>query len=135
MAPPPLPLFRNAINLKELSLPSEGAIHLNHFAFPNLTILELSVTPEVEVFRASQLLDFLEASPMLQLVHIDIIADILLEGAPQERVIPLPNVVAFTLIVDDGGPGYEIAVHISCPSVTHFADNVIPREIFPAFPS
>jgi len=139
MTPPSLPLFRNAVNLKELILSSEGLQFLNHFVFPNLTILELWVVPEPEGFRASQLLDFLEASPMLEMVHLTIYADILLEGVPHERVVVLPNLVAFTLIMEDGGPGYDLAAHLSCPSARYTtlvhesnADDVIPQEIFPA---
>jgi len=139
MTPPSLPLFRNAINLKRLFLSSEGLPFLNHFVLPNLTVLELSATPEMEGFRASQLLDFLEASPMLEMVHMDFIGDILLEGIPRERAVVLPNVVAFTLIVEDGGPGYEIAARISCPSAMYTtlvyqgdAHSATPQEMFPS---
>ena len=136
MTAPSLPLFRNAVNLGKLQLHSEGLPFLNNFIFPSLTTFELS-TSEVEGFRASQLLDFLEASPMLQTIYMDIVADISLEGV-RESLVVLPNVKVFTLIVDDGGPGYEIAAHISCPpamhtSLVHRTDllNSTPREIFP----
>ena len=136
MTPPSFPLFRNPINLGKLQLHSEGLPFLNHFTFPNLTTFELSMS-EVEGFRASQLLDFLEASPTLQTVYMDVVADISLEGV-RESVVVLPNVKIFTLIVGDGRPGYEIAAHISCPSAIHTSLvhrtdllNSTPREIFP----
>jgi len=116
MTPPSLPLFAGAVNLKEFVLQSERFPFLHHFVFPNLTTFELSTKPTGEEFRASQLLDFLGASPMLQTVHMKIIDDILLEGVPRERVVVLPNVETFSLIVSDGGPGYEIAARVSCPS-------------------
>ena len=139
MTPPSLPLFRNAVNLEKLVLHSEGSPYLSHFIFPNLTTLELSGTPGEEGFRASHLLDFLEASPMLQTVHVKVIADIPVGSFPRERVILLPNVETFSLVVSDGGPGYEIAARISCPSARsttlrherHVRDP-IPHEIFPS---
>ena len=65
-----------------------------------------------------ELLNFLEASPTLQTVHMKIIADILLEGAVQKGVVVLPNVQTFSLIIDGGGPAYELAAQISCPSAS-----------------
>jgi len=103
MTPPSLPLFGNAVNLDELSLHSEGSPSLNHFVFPSLTAFELSATP-AEGFRVSQLPDFLQASPMLQKVHMKIISDILLEGVPQAMVVTLPNLENLHLAVTDGGP-------------------------------
>ena len=119
MTPPSLPLFTGAINLKEFVLQSERSPFLHHFIFPNLTTFELSACPVEEDFRASQLLDFLEASPMLQTVHMKIMGDISLEGFPRERAVVLPNVEIFSLIVSNGGPGYEVAARISCPSARH----------------
>ena len=77
---------------------------LDNFAFPNLTFFELSVMP-MEELRASQLLDFLEASPRLQAVRMEIAGDILLDDVPQERIVVLPNVESLCLVVGDGGPG------------------------------
>ena len=119
MTPPSLPLFTGAVNLKEFVLQSERSPFLHHFIFPNLTTFELLAQPAEEGFSASKLLNFLEASPMLQTVHMKIVDEILLEDVPQERVVVLPNVKTFSLIVSDGGPGYEIAARISCPSVRY----------------
>ena len=135
---PPLPtLFSNAMNLQELRLRSEGSPFLNHFAFPNLTVFELSVAPAREL-RASQPFDFLGASPMLQAVRIKIDGDIFLNGVPQERVVVLPNVDSLCLGVSDGVPGYRLAAHISCPSAKHTTLTLRRdyqatfQEIFPA---
>jgi len=75
---------------------------------------------------------------MLRKVDIRIIANILLVEIPRERVVVLPNAETFSLVVSDGGPGYEIAAHISCPSARCTSlvhkrgpDNVIPEDIFP----
>ena len=91
---------------------------MNHFVFPNLTTLELLTTPIWYGFQASDLLNFLEASPMLRKVEMNIIAEILLDDVAQ-GVIILPNVKTFSLFMDDGEPAYELAAHISCPSATH----------------
>ena len=110
---------------------------LDHFAFPNLTTFELSSTPEDEEFPVSQLLNFLEASPTLQVVRIKIEAVIFLGDVPPERVIVLPNVE--TLSVTQDLLGYKVAAHISCPSATftslvyenELADGM-PQAVFPA---
>lgn len=138
MTPPSLPLFHNAADLRVLVLHSEGSPFLNHFIFPNLTNLQLSATPTGEGFRALQLLDFMEASPMLRTFYVKVVADILLDGIPQERIVVLPNVEIFSLVVSDGATGYEMAAHLSCPSMRHAsimhergARNATPREMFP----
>jgi len=138
MIPPSSPLFSNAVNLTWFHLHSEVSPFLSHFTFPNLTAFELSTLP-VEGFQLSQLLDFLEASPMLRTVRMRIIADVLLEGVPWDRLVVLPNVEFLYLTVTDGGPGYRIAAHMACPSVRytlllHEMDDSdrIPEEIFPA---
>jgi hypothetical protein len=100
--PPSLSLFSHAVNLNEFSLHSDGSLSLRHFRFPNLTTFELWAVPE-EDLRASQLLDFLEAFPMLRTVDMKTITDIVLEGVPRERVVVLPNVETFHLVVSDGG--------------------------------
>ena len=75
---------------------------------------------------------------MLRTVSMKVLAPVSFEGVPPERVVTLPNVENFDLIVNDGGPGYEIAAHISCPSakVTSLVhkkdiDYTMPDEIFP----
>jgi len=65
------------------------------------------------------LLNFLEASLMLWTVDMKIIGKISLEGVAQRGVVVLPNVQTFSLVMDDGGPAYELAAHISCPSASH----------------
>ena len=138
MTPPSLPLLNNAVNLKKFFLYSEGSPFINHFTFPNLTTFELSARPK-DGFRASQLLDFLETSPMLQTVRMKVFGGILLEGVPPTRIVVLPNVEIFSLAVNDGGPGYKIAAHISCPSVRvtllkykGTVHDAIPQEILPS---
>ena len=118
---------------------SERFPFLNRFVFPNLTTFELSATPRAERFRASELLDFLGASPALRTVHMKIIGDLVLVGVHQERIVVLPNVETFSLVVNDGGAGFTIAAHISCPSARHtslshekVAGDILPVEIFPA---
>ena len=109
-------LFSNAVDLREFKLSSRYSPFLNSFVFPNLTSFELSVE-RVEGFQASQLLDFLEASPMLRKVQMKIIADISFDDVPRERAVVLPNVKSLSLVVSDGGPGYDLVTRISCPSV------------------
>jgi hypothetical protein len=136
--PPPLPLFSSAINLKKFVLYSDALPSLDRFGFPNLTKFKLFVAPE-DGFYASQLLNFLEASPALQKVDMRIMADIVFEGIPRERVVVLPDVETFHLSMTDGGPGYRIAAHVSCPSARHtlithdtFTDEMVTQEIFPS---
>ncbi|KAF9652159.1 hypothetical protein BDM02DRAFT_225932 [Thelephora ganbajun] len=85
MTPPSLPLFANAVNLRVFSLHSERFPFLGHFVFPNLTTFELSAAPEAEGFRALELLNFMEASPMLRTVLIKIIAEIRLGDVPRGK--------------------------------------------------
>ena len=136
MIPPSLLFFSSAVDLQEFRLESECPPLLNRFVFPSLTLFELSVT-KVEGFRASLLLDFLEASPMLRTVHLKILTDILFDDIPRERAIVLPNVESLSL-VSDGEPGYNLVTHISCPmvkdtSLTHKkdVDDIILCRIFP----
>jgi len=134
------PFFSGAINLKEFRLHSEGLSFLDRFVFPNLTSFELSVTSG-EWFRGSQLLDFLEASSMLQVVDVKILTTLSLEGVPQERVAVLHNVESLCLTTSGGGSGHKIPIHISCPSVKNTSltcvseggfHSVSPLAIFPA---
>jgi len=106
---------------------------LNHFAFPNLTTFKLSTM----VFRASQLLDFLEASPTLRTVCIRVALEIDTEDIPPERVIVLPNVEIFSITHSEPEPDYRIAARISCPSARRMAlvyeqciEAEMPQEVF-----
>ena len=134
---PSRPLFSGAVDLKELRLHLEEPPFLNHFIFPNLTSFELSVTSE-EQFHGSQLLDFLEASPMLQVVDVKIFMALSLEGVTREKVVVLQHVENLCLAASDG---YKLATHISCPSVKNTSlmylgeggpYNDPPPETFPA---
>jgi len=136
------PLFSGAVGLKELRLSLSRLPPLNYFVFPNLTSFDLSVIIAMgDSIRSSQLLDFLEASPTLRAVRMKIIGSISLEGIPQERVVVLHNIESLCLVARDGGAGYKLATHISCPSAKNtsltyaqkqefYSD--IPPEIFPA---
>ena len=113
-----LPLFGGAADLKQLTLHSPGLPLLNLFIFPNLTTFKLRTTWAIEELPASELLDFLEASPMLRAIDMDI-AGTSLEDVAQRNAVVLPNVQTFSLTTEDCGPSYEFITHISCPSVTH----------------
>ena len=117
--PHPLPLFGNAINLEKLVLSSKKSLFLNHFVFPNLTTLELSAEPGWCTFPALDILNFLEASPMLRTVHMKIISRELRESLARRGVVVLPNVQTFSLLTNGGEPVYEFVSHISCPSASH----------------
>ena len=115
---PSSPLFSNAVNLKQFTLRSRRLPFLGDFVFPNLTTFELSIVPLSDEFQASELFKFLEASPMLQTVHMKIIGNMWLEGVAQRGVVVPSNVQTFSLVMDDGGPTYELAAQISCPSAS-----------------
>jgi hypothetical protein len=137
LAAPTLPLFKNATNLKNLVLDINEFPSLRHFAFPNLTTLDFStwITP----YPVSELLDFLEASPALQWIRTTIHTDLFREDVPPGRVVVLPCVKAFSLLIMSYGPGCEIATHISCPFATHVkfehwmecAGDDVPAAIYP----
>ena len=116
--PASLSLFSSAVNLNQFVLRSRSSSFLSHFVFPNLTMFELSIT-STEGFRASELLNFLEVSPVLRNVHMKIIANISLEGVVRGRVVTLPSVRTFSLTMNGGVSGYDLAAHISCPSASH----------------
>ena len=111
---PSVSLFSGAVNLKEFFFRSKIPPSLNCFFFPNLPEFELWTGTEAGS-SASQLLDFLDASPMLRTVSLKVI-DILPENVPQERIVVLPNVETISMLVNDGRPCYGIAAHVSCPS-------------------
>lgn len=112
------PLFRGAVNVERFVFRSEKPSFLNHFVFPNLTTLELSANPASAGLRASDVLDFLQASPMLRTVCMTITGTILPERVARSRVVVLPNVQTFSLDMDDGLRAYELVAHISCPSAS-----------------
>ena len=134
---PPL-LFRGAVNLEEFDFELDSAGSLKSFVFPNLITFKLLTAPLVN-FNASDLLDFLKASPMLQTVEVRIDWDMVLEDIPRELVV-LPNVKTFSLSVSGAEQQvYEPAVHISCPHATytsleqHIFDNHMTFDV-EAFP-
>ena len=116
--PPPSPLpFSKAVNLKAFRFHS-ACYHspfILRLVFPSLVSFDLS-TEHWGEFPALRLFDFLEGSPMLEIVKMQVLVDISFEGVPEKRVVSLPSVENFTLVVSDCGPGYEMATHIRCPS-------------------
>ena len=141
VTPPSLPFFGGSTNLENFTFRSWRVSFLSHFVFPNLTTFELFSTPAEEC-SALCLLNFLEASPMLQTVEINISTHIILGGVPREMVVVLPNVKTFSLHVtnDTTTYVYDIAAHISCPSarytsLTHEMNDYnvgVSLEVFPA---
>ncbi|KAF9783717.1 hypothetical protein BJ322DRAFT_1066780 [Thelephora terrestris] len=139
MVPPSTRLFSTAVNLKNFRFYTTSAWTppLSHFVFPNLVVFDYKVRPW-EPFCALQLLDFLETSPMLQRLKINVMERTSLDGIPQERVVVLPNVKDIDITLTYIHPGYEIATHLSCPSVASMAlkideniDTMIWEGIFP----
>ena len=118
MPSPPLSLFSNAVNLDQFALRLRRSSSLNPFVFPNLTTFRLSTMTGWHKFKVLDLLNFLEASPMLRTVELEIFASILLEGVAQRGVVVLPNAQTFSLFIGDGEPAYELAAHISSPSAS-----------------
>ena len=115
--PPSIPLFSDAVNLKRFVSYSQGSPFLSQFVFPNLTTFKISIKSAEEGFRASELLNFLETSPVLREVYIEITGSISLDGVAQ-RIVTLPSVQTFSLATNDGIAGYGLAAHISCPSAS-----------------
>ena len=116
-ATPSPSLFSNATNLKFFRFHSTSDLwpFVNSFTFPTLVSFDLSLFAPNE-FRASRLLEFLEASPMLRTIRMDITGSIFVHDIPRERIILLSDVETLTLVVSDGRSGRKIATHISCPS-------------------
>ena len=118
VTPPSLPLFRGSVNLQKFVLHSWTHSSLSYFVLPNLTTFEL-MSLGSDKCNASCLLNFLEASPTLQMVEIRVGATFVLESIPQEMVVILPNVKTFSLhvraVCGDVPQVYDIAAHISCP--------------------
>ncbi|KAF9783855.1 hypothetical protein BJ322DRAFT_1211778 [Thelephora terrestris] len=116
VAPPSYTLFSGSINLEQFVFHTWMLSLLNQFSFPNLTTFELFSVPGGG-YSALYLLDFLKASPTLQLVKVKISADILMQDVPQEMVVVLPNAETFSLCVLDLPTTrvYDIGAQISCP--------------------
>ena len=110
---PPPSFFADAINVEEFTFSSMGFQFHNHFNFPNLTTFSLW-THEVVRSKASDLFNFLKASPLLQTVGINAYTGIMLEDIPQETVVTLLNVETFELLCGSKNV-YDVAAHISCP--------------------
>lgn len=141
MTPSSLPLFSNAVNLQAFQLHLKGSKPLILFAFPNITSFKLTMESLGE-FWASHLLDFLEASPMLQTVRMELRGIISFDGVPRERVVTLPTIESFSLVMSDGEPRYRLKSHISCPSAKHTplthdrgTDDTTHQNIFPVLDS
>ena len=68
---------------------------------------------------------------------MQVLVDISLEGVPEERVVSLPSVKNFALIMIDRELGYEMVAQIHCPSVRvtlitlKARINMFLEEIFP----
>ena len=136
--PPSARLFSSAVNLKMFRFRQllGWSPSLSHFAFPNLVEFDFSGERSGGFSGASQLLDFLEASPVLRRVNID--ADVSLEDVPRKRVVVLPNVEELCIIMTYGRPIYQFTTHISCSSITSLSllragDSgvMVPGETFP----
>ena len=117
-----LPIFRGSIDLEHFTFRSWKLSPLGCFAFPRLTTFNLSSEPGEE-HSAPCLLDFLKASPMLEMVRLKITGTILLGNIPKEMVVVLPNVKTFSLLVANGPTThvYDIAAHISYPHARHMS--------------
>lgn len=115
---PIYPLFEGAANVKEFVLDTFNSLILPHFAFPNLTTFKFLTWERLEAFPASLLLNFLEASPSLQEISMEITRDICIchKDVPLDRVIVLPCVESFYLNIMNDSSGWELATHLSCPS-------------------
>lgn len=108
------PLFCSAVNVEEFVMGLRSFKLLNSFAFPHLTTFELFAIP-TPGSNASDLFNFLRASPTLRTVKICISGPIVLGDTPQEPIVILPNVEGFFLTVTGSGSVYDTAVRISCP--------------------
>ena len=130
------PFFGSAVDLEEFTFDSTPFRFLNHFVFPRITTFHLMMNI-VPASGASDLFEFLKASPQLQTVTIGTAYEIDPEHIPKNMVIVLPNVETFSL-TSDGKNVYDVAVHISCPrarntSLTYLTTdlNMSPgREVF-----
>ena len=135
----PSPFFASAVNLRVFGFHpvSDWSLFLHHFFFPNLVSFDFSGTEE-HPSHGLGLLDFLESSPMLRTVRMDINPYLSTITIPWDRDIILPNLEEFTLIMTDYPlDGYELAARISCPVASHtsftyrHARDATPTDIFP----
>ncbi|KAF9783886.1 hypothetical protein BJ322DRAFT_884870 [Thelephora terrestris] len=118
VTPPSSTFFKSSVDLEAFVFHCHDRPSLlGHFVFPNITTFELSSEPLAVEYSASYLLDFLEASPMLQTVDVKISAPLTPWNVPEEMVVVLPNAETFSLRVtnDPAAQVYNIAAHISCP--------------------
>ena len=115
ITPPSSPIFGSSVNVKQFVLRLRGFNFLRSFIFPHLTTFELSANM-ASGSNVSDLLNFLEASPMLRTVEIRVLGGIALrDTTPQQPIVVLPNVETFLLHGSDGASVYTTAAHISCP--------------------
>ena len=138
------PLFGGAINVEDFYLCTHSSLRLSLFAFPNLTAFKFETRGDLERFSASLLLDFLEASPLLQVLDMTIADVISYEGVPPDNVLALPCVTYFRLDITSHTLGWKLATHLSCPSAGYagfvrrlrssYQSHMIPEDIFPPSP-
>lgn len=114
--PPSTQILDNAANrVQEFILRSIGFKSLRCFAFPHLTVLNLSARPGPKS-NASDLFNFLKASPKLERVKLRL-TRVTIQGVTSQRpIVVLPNVKTFLLEVTNGPGVFHIAANISCPS-------------------
>ena len=118
------PFFEGAINLKQFIFNSKGLYPLSRFVFPNLTTFELSTRQHGWTSDASDLFDFLKASPKLRTVEMMIDGSVTLGSVPQETVTVFPNVETFSLSVGYESDVYEVVARISCPCAKYTSLNL-----------
>ena len=128
---PSSPLFSGAVNLEEFVFSLGRVGLLDHFVFPNLTAFKIT-TPPTQALNALDLLNFLEASPMLRTVEMEINGKPTSDSIPQGTLVILPNVETFSLFGKVYGSNvYQLATHISCPRTknTSLAQEMDDHEI------
>ena len=133
-ATPSPPLFSGSVNLEEFYLDLDGGLNgsLDCFVFPNLTTLNLAASPGLNFFDASQLFDFLKASPTLRTVDVKIYGCMRARRTPSATAVVLPNVETFSLYgMDYAWHVYRSAIHLSCPRAryTSLADHIFNDEM------
>jgi hypothetical protein len=118
--------------LKDLKLFGFAVPGLNYIRAPNLTKFRLCEEFQTPC-SATGLLDFLEASPALEEVSIDVNSTMVDDFSPPNRTAALPH-VRFILLSINHAP--QLASHLVCPSSTdtHLVD-MLPDsptdDIFP----
>jgi hypothetical protein len=118
---PSPPLFSGAIDLEEFTFNSEFTRLLNCFTFPNLTTFKLTASP-ISSFSTSDFLGFLQASPTLRTVKVEIFGGSIPGEITQDMAVVLPNVETFSLQGKvDGWHVCHLATHISCPRAKHIS--------------